>query len=326
MVGTECLLTCQYGVVIGWHNSLETMGFIRCKKDVCVFIHKTSLFIISVHVDDLVLLTDDEKLRRKVIRGLGNFFKIKNLGQISRYVGLEVLHVKEGIKITQTHYIEKMQKRFLPIEFKPVLLPGPHKQKLTIEDCPRNEQEKQEVENLPFRSVIGSELYAALGSRPDVAYYVIATAKFCESFGNVHFNAALRILKYLVTTKSKGLFYPEGRKSTVKIYVDSDWAENVDDRKSIGGWACYFSDCLISWSSRRQNIVAKSSCEAEYIAAGDAVGEALWLQQLLSELRIEIEGKVTIYIDNKTHPGGGLIAPKESRFLQDGRTYGGLLQ
>jgi hypothetical protein len=208
--------------------------------------------------------------------------------------------VKECIKITQTHYIEKMQKRFLPIEFKPVLLPGPHKQKLTIEDCPRNEQEKQLVENLPFRSVIGSELYAALGSRPDVAYYVIATAKFCESFGNVHFNAALRILKYLVTTKSKGLFYPQGRKPTVKIYVDSDWAENVDDRKSIGGWACYFADCLISWSSRRQNIVAKSSCEAEYIAAGDAVGEALWLQQLLSELRIEIEGQVTIFIDNKS--------------------------
>jgi hypothetical protein len=234
---------------------------------------------------------------------LEKFFKIKDLGKIARYVGLEVKHTVEGIKLTQTHYIEKMQKRFLLKEFKPVSLPAPSKQKLTIDDCPRNDAERKEVENLPFRAVIGSELYAALGSRPDVAYYVIATAKFCESFGDVHFNAALRILKYLVTTKSKGLFYPKNGKPTVKIYVDSDWAENVDDRKSIGGWACYFSDCLISWSSSRQNIVAKSSCEAEYIAAGDAVGEALWLQQLLSELRIEIEGKVTIFIDNKAAMG-----------------------
>ena len=113
-----------------------------------------------------------------------------------------------------------------------------------------------------------------------------------------HLDALKCILRYIRGTLHLGLVLRPFRQDDLVVYSDSDWAGCPDTRKSTSGYAVFLGDNLISWSSKRQNTVSRSSAEAEYRAVANAVAEASWLRQLLSELHSPLRRATLVYCDN----------------------------
>ncbi|CAH9109512.1 unnamed protein product [Cuscuta epithymum] len=150
-----------------------------------------------------------------------------------------------------------------------------------------------------YRTLIGKLLYLTV-TRPDIAYSVQVLSQFLSSPTDIHMSAAHRILRYLKNSPGKGLFYPSISDFCIQGYTDSDWAACLDTRRSVSGYAFYLGNALISWKSKKQQVVSRSSTEAEYRAAANAVCEAQWLYYILHDLHIHFTSPIIIYTDNKS--------------------------
>jgi hypothetical protein len=148
--------------------------------------------------------------------------------------------------------------------------------------------------------MVGSQMYAILCTRPDLAYAVQQTSQFSASPTKVHEAVVKRGLRYLNGSRNKGLTFSGGNGTlTLAVYSDADWAGNGEDRKSISGFIATINGAAISWSSRKQSSVATSSTEAEYMALRTAAKEVIWIQRMFEELgRVLEDGKI-IYEDNQ---------------------------
>ena len=142
-------------------------------------------------------------------------------------------------------------------------------------------------------------MYAALATRPDIAYALSVISQYSSNPGEVHWKAAKRLLRYLQGTANLSLLFEADPESGVSVvgYADADWAGDHDTRRSQSGYTYAVGGGTISWASKKQKTVALSSCEAEYISASLAAQEAIWLRRLVSELGYE-QPCVTIYEDN----------------------------
>jgi hypothetical protein len=151
--------------------------------------------------------------------------------------------------------------------------------------------------SFPYRSALGSLMYAATSTRPDISAAVGIVSRFLEKPKLIHCNMVKQIFYYLRYTSSKGLFY--GIKPNVSLigYSDASWANN-EDYRSISGTAFLLGSSLISWTSKKQDSTALSSTESEYIALTSAVQDALWFSELMNELEFKRE-PITIYEDNE---------------------------
>ncbi|CAM8978317.1 unnamed protein product [Rhodiola kirilowii] len=115
-----------------------------------------------------------------------------------------------------------------------------------------------------------------------------------------HLLAAKRILRYISGTSDHGIMYSHTEEFCLTGYTDSDWAGDVETRKSTSGYAFYLGDGVVSWSSKKQQVVALSTAEAEYIAVTTASCQAVWLQRILEDLKHKQEGPTRIMCDNKS--------------------------
>jgi hypothetical protein len=150
---------------------------------------------------------------------------------------------------------------------------------------------------LEYQQVIGSIMYGMLGSRPDLAFTISTLSKYCSNPTSEHAIAAKRTLRYLRKTINVGITFrgqenpaiqeATGGPTTTGItgFTDSDWAGDVDSRKSTSGYVFLLYGGAVSWKSTKQNVVATSSTEAEYIACSEAAKEALWIRRLHAEIK-----------------------------------------
>ena len=113
-----------------------------------------------------------------------------------------------------------------------------------------------------------------------------------------HFNALKRILRYVKGTISHGLQLNRSAPTSLIVYTDADWAGCPKTRRSTSGYCVFLGDTLISWSSKRQNTISRSSAEAEYRGVGNGVSEATWLRNLLLELKCPLHRATIVYCDN----------------------------
>jgi len=148
-----------------------------------------------------------------------------------------------------------------------------------------------------FRSLAGALQYLTF-TRPDISYAVQQVCLHMHDPREPHLTALKRILRYVRGTLHMGLFLRPSSQSDLVVYSDADWAGCPDTCKSTSGYAVFLGDNLISWSSKRQNTVSRSSAEAEYRAVANAVAEATWLRQLLSELHTPLRKTTLVYCDN----------------------------
>jgi hypothetical protein len=155
--------------------------------------------------------------------------------------------------------------------------------------------------DVPYASAVGALMYAALATRPDIAYAVTALCQFMSAPAISHWNAAKRVFRYLQGTQQHELVYGwnGGNRQPLYGYTDSDWGNDANDRRSVTGWVFLLHDGAVSWQSCKQPTVALSSTEAEYMAAKEATREAVWWRAFLTELGMPPTTATTIHSDSQ---------------------------
>ena len=152
-----------------------------------------------------------------------------------------------------------------------------------------------------YQALVGSLMYAAIGSRPDIAYATQTLSQFSSNPGPAHWTAAKRVLQYLQGTQNLGITYGGGEELIkATAYSDADWASDPNDRRSISGYIFLIGDGPVSWSSKKQPTVALSSMEAKYMAISHAARHAIWTRTLLAKLGFDQEDATEINVDNKS--------------------------
>ena len=150
-----------------------------------------------------------------------------------------------------------------------------------------------------YQKAIGSLTYAALCTRPDISAAVGVLSQFMSNPSETHWSGVKRILRYLRGTATYGLVYDGNNGSELLGFSDADWAGDVNTRRSTSGYAFQLGSSTITWSSKKQATVAKSSTEAEYVALSKATQEAIWLRRLLDDLGMNTQSPTTLFEDNQ---------------------------
>ncbi|KAJ9561632.1 hypothetical protein OSB04_006792 [Centaurea solstitialis] len=219
---------------------------------------------------------------------------------------------KRLIGLSQSTYIDKVLKRFRMDESKKGFIPMQHGIVLSKTQCPVSSEDQDRMKSVPYASAIGSIMYAMLCTRPDVAYSVSVTSRYQQNPGEPHWVAVKNILKYLRRTKEMFLVFG-GSEDEISVtgYSDASFQTDRDDFRSQSGYVFTLNGGAISWKSSKQDTIADSTTEAEYIAACDAAKEAVWLRNFLSDLRVvaSISRPIDIFCDNS----GAVAQAKEPR-------------
>ncbi|GKB33867.1 retrovirus-related pol polyprotein from transposon TNT 1-94 [Tanacetum coccineum] len=187
--------------------------------------------------------------------------------------------------------LKEMLKKFGLEDSKPMKTPMSSDTKLM------KDEECESVDSTKYRGMIGSLLYLT-ASRPDIMFSVCLCARFQEDPKTSHLEAVKRIFRYIKGTTHLGLWYPKGTDIETVVYADSDHAGDYVDRKSTSGICTFVGCCLTSWFSKKQTALAISTTEAEYVSAGKACQQALWMKQALIDYDIRLDD-VPIMCDNK---------------------------
>lgn len=162
------------------------------------------------------------------------------------------------------------------------------------------ESKKREVK-VPYREAVGSLMFLAIVTRPDLAYAVNSVSKFLNNHDQSHWKAVKRIISYLVNTVGYGIEYRAGNKEIeLSGYSDADYASDVETRRSTTGYAFCIAGEIVTWSSQRQKLVSTSTTESEYVAAATATKEAIWLRTLLDGIGCTCEKPTTLRVDSQS--------------------------
>jgi hypothetical protein len=257
------------------------------------------IIILVIHVDDCVITGSSAKLIDAYKSKFNTCYALTDLGPVSWLLGLKVTrdHENRTISLSQTAYINTMLDRFALADAKPYRTPMVPGVVYSKDDSPSSPQEAARMEKAPYREAIGSLMYASVATRPDISFAVTALSQFLDNPGEVHWEAAKRILRYLSGTKDFALTYGDERHDLI-VYSDADGATQ-EHRHAISGYTFLIDGGAVSWSSRKQELITLSTAEAEYVAATHAAKEALWLRRLLFELFPSLEAPTTLFCDNQ---------------------------
>uniref|UniRef100_A0A2N9EPJ3 CCHC-type domain-containing protein n=1 Tax=Fagus sylvatica TaxID=28930 RepID=A0A2N9EPJ3_FAGSY len=229
-------------------------------------------------------------------------FEMKDLGAAKKILGMEIRRDRGARKLwlSQKNYIRKVLEKFSMLDAKPVSTPLANHFRLSGSQCPKNEEEIENMSKVPYASAVGCLMYAMVCTRPDLAHAVSTVSRYMANPGREHWNAVKWISRYLKGTAEHGiLFSRQPVTNSVVEYVDADYAGEVDDRRSTTGYVFTLSGGPICWKSTLQSIVAMSTTEAEYMAVAEAAKEALWLKGLVKELGLN-QGGVQMHCDSQS--------------------------
>lgn len=294
-----------------WYKKLdEKLQQLHLKpldSDPCVYLSKSGkdITLVAIYVDDLIVATNNKKKWFQLKTELAKSFEMKDLGRLNFCLGIEFKQDPETKEITmsQQKYVQTVLKRFNMSDCKPVSTPLNIGLKLSKEMCPQTEEEKEEVKDLPYQNLVGSLMYLATSTRPDIAHAVSVLSQYNTNYGKQHWIAGKRVLRYLKGTANYGLHFKKANEPLVG-YADADWGSNIDDRRSYTGFAFKLSNASVSWDSRKQRTVAMSSTEAEYMSLSDSTKEAIHLRRFLIDI-IGHQETTIIFNDNQ---GAGLLS------------------
>ncbi|KAH9753523.1 hypothetical protein KPL71_015101 [Citrus sinensis] len=216
---------------------------------------------------------------------LAREFEMKDLGPVNKILWMQIHRDRNNRKIwlSQKNYLKKILRRFNMQDCKSISTPLPVNFKLSSSMCPSNEAERKEMSRVPYASAVGSLMFVMICTRPDIAQAVGAVSRYMANPSGEHWIVVKRIMRYIKGTSDVALCYG-GSEFTVRGYVDSDFAGDLDKRKSTTGYMFTLAGAAVSWVSKLQTVVALSTTEAEYMAATQACKEAIWIQRLLEEL------------------------------------------
>lgn len=277
-------------------GSLLHHGFLASKCDPSLFLlHTASLTImVLVYVDDIIITGNSASFITALIKNLNTDFSLKQLGKLDYFLGIEVTHLPNGsLLLSQAKYLTDLLAKINMLNANGMPTPMVSTSKLSKIGSPAVSDPTQ------FRSVVGALQYATL-TRPEISFSVNKVCQFLSNPLEEHWKAVKRILRYLSGTLHHGLLIqPASPHQPLSLlgFCDADWASDPDDRRSTSGACVFLGPNLISWWSKKQRLVARSSAEAEYRSMAQLAAEILWVQSLLQELKCRLLTP-TILCDN----------------------------
>ena len=285
-----------------WNTALDQLlkeiGFVQSESDPCIYRESSGeLFLLGVYVDDIVMASKSQARLKEVKKSLAKRFDIKDLGKLHHFLGMKIIQDEATGKVWvgQQAYTESLLRKFGMEDAKPVATPVDTSTKLV-----KGKESDECADQQQYQSAVGSLLYLAMATRPDITFAVSKVAKFCTMPTKQHWTAVKRILRYLRSTADYGLVFTPHSSGDCVGYSDADWGGDLDDRKSTSGYLFQIGGGAVSWRSKKQTCVALSTAEAEYVALASAAQEAMWMRQLTALLGDRPQEAVTVFEDNQS--------------------------
>ncbi|CAL1405238.1 unnamed protein product [Linum trigynum] len=280
-------------------TTLTELGFQRSRADYSMFVrrHRDTYVVALIYVDDVILAGDDMEFIQHVKDALHRQFGIKNLGPLKYFLGIEVARSRAGIALCQRKYtLDLLQDSGLSAG-RPSLFPIEQQHQLTRP--PDDDSTRVSAEDAAaYRRLIGRLQYLTV-TRPDIVYAVNILSRYVHAPTLEHVAAADRVLRYLKSAPGQGILLPSTGDLRLTAYCDADWGGCQSSRHSTSGYFVTLGTAPISWRTKKQSVVARSSAEAEYRSMAGAVSEVIWLGALLRDLGIPSAAPTVLYCDNQ---------------------------
>ncbi|PKU85270.1 uncharacterized protein LOC114579062 [Dendrobium catenatum] len=271
---------------------LQQFGFRFSRSDpsLLIFNQDNVHLYFLIYVDDILLTGNNQTVIASLLQFLQAHFELKQLGDVSLFLGIKILKTDSGYFLNQSHYDSKILQdaRLADCNVAPTPI-TPKRSSADTDDTPFADPHL-------YRKIAGSLQYLSI-TRPDIAFAANNICQHMHTPTVTHYQELKRLLRYIKGSLHYGLPISPGN-LILRTYADADWASDCSDRKSVSGFCTYLGNSLISWSVKKQPTVAKSSTEAEYRSLSAAASDVLWLRRLVDELRLSQPIPTKIFCDN----------------------------
>lgn len=261
-----------------WYEKLDSviegLGFSKMIGFNCTYVYKSKI-VILVYVDDIIVFAKSEKCKLKCIQMLNDCFTITNLSDMKCILGVQFQERNGKFVMHQKPFIMKLAEKYGIV--KNTLVKVPVNVGTLVHLPTSNDQLETEF---PYRSLIGSLLFVATRTRPDILFSVILMSQYNESHTLMHVKILFQILQYLVNTHDLCINLSVGANTDLIAYSDASWAIDRDERKSFHGFIISLGNVPISWGCKKQSSVALSTMESEYVGIVKCVQELNWLRSV----------------------------------------------
>ncbi|KAK3005742.1 hypothetical protein RJ639_017145 [Escallonia herrerae] len=262
------------------------------EEEVYMKIPQGSFLAVLIYVDDVLVTGTDSAKISWLKHYLDTKFHIKDLGKLKYFLGIEVAHSSDGIVLSQRKYVLDILTECGLTGCKPSSSPMAEQHQLIINSGELCDDPGQ------YRRLIGRLLYLTI-TLPDISYVVHILSQFMHKPRRPHYDAAIRVLRYLKNSPGQGILLSSNSSLSLRAYCDVDWAGCPTTRKSTTGYIVFLGSSPISWRSKKQSIVSCSTTEAEYRAMATTASEIIWLLRLLSDLGVSHQNPVSLFCDNQ---------------------------
>jgi hypothetical protein len=278
---------------------LRAYGLQPTTGDACLYhmqVHG-SLHLVCLYVDDVLIAHSEEEYVLRLLVALNKTYQVKDLGRPSNFLGMKIRRETSSIYLSQGTYINELLYRFAMA--RTTHTPMVPKSRLDNLSDERTDSEQEFMHDKPYRQVVGSLLYLARVTRPDITFAVNQLARHCSKPRKEAWVAAKYLLRYLGRTRDLELELRPTEEG-MRVATDADWANDVQDRKSVSGFMAFLFGCPVHWGSTKQSVVSLSSTTAEFIAANDGLQQADWIQLVTAEVLTDANPlQLTLQIDNQ---------------------------
>ncbi|KAK4388297.1 Retrovirus-related Pol polyprotein from transposon RE1 [Sesamum angolense] len=275
-------------------SKLESHGFTRSPHDHCFFTkgNGPSFMALLVYIDDILITGPSLSYIQEIKTYLNRLFTIKDLGFAKYFLGLELSRSPHGTYVNQAKYLHDIFVDCNVLNARATAIPFPPGIKF--------DNSTGALLSSPdrYRRLVGPLLYLGF-LRPDISFAIQQLSQFLQHPRVPHWDAAMYLLRYLKGTPDLGLFFPANTSLQLCAYSDLDWASCPDSRRTLTGYCVFLGGALISWKTKKQATVSRSSAEAKYRSMASTVCELLWIRYLFHEFRISPLLPIPFWCDNE---------------------------
>ncbi|XP_022867515.1 uncharacterized protein LOC111387203, partial [Olea europaea var. sylvestris] len=281
-----------------WYSTFSScliaFGFHQSKADYSLFTKAdgNSFTALLVYVDDITVAGNCSTSIASLKAFLHNQFNIKDRGCLHYFLGLEVTRSSKGIHLTQRKYTLNILSDSSMVGFKPLKLPLEQNFKL------QKASGQPLLDPSSYRRLNGRLLYLTI-TRTDISYAIQLLSQFMDHPTDSHLSAAHKVLRYLKIAPGQGILLSSSSQLQLRGYCDSDWAFCPDTRRSTTGYCVFLGRSLVSWKSKKQSVVSRSSAEAKYLSMASTCSELTWIRFLLRDLRVPHPQAALLFCDNQ---------------------------
>ena len=277
-----------------WHEKFDSVmminGFKINECDKCVYVKNTEreFVIICLYIDDILIMGSNNEIIKTTKEMFNNEFDMKDIGVVDVILGIKISKTSDRLILSQSHYIEKILKKFKHNDSSPMRTPIDVNLHLSKNNGKSLSQQE-------YAQAIGCLMYVMNCTRQDIAYVVSKLSRYTSNPGPDHWKAIVRVLRYLKYTQNYGLHYSKYL-AVLEGYCDANWIFDTKDSKSTSGYLFTLGGGAVSWKSSKQTCIARSTMESEFITLDKDGEEAEWLRHFLEDIPIWPQPVPAIYI------------------------------